>query len=168
MPVGGRRHRDSLTGNYASAQFDWNRGNAPSNRADDDISIGPSAPRTNASDGHTVSGDAPPDVAGRLATALSDRNPSGRALGAGGTEPLCTTPRSNCTMHEPDRVKRELTEVDRQIGDAEMEIARQTSLMDRLARDGLDTAEAHALLNQMKATVAALYAHRRILVRRLN
>jgi hypothetical protein len=60
----------------------------------------------------------------------------------------------------------DLVELDRRIADAEMEIARQTVLMERLAGDGQDTTQAHARLNEMKGGMAGMYAHRKLLLQR--
>ena len=69
-------------------------------------------------------------------------------------------------MPQFDEHERELAEVERRIVEAELRITRQSVLIDRLARDGHDTTEAHALLNQMKGGLAPMNAHRRMLVRR--
>ena len=53
-----------------------------------------------------------------------------------------------CTVPQTD-LEQDLAEVDRHIAEAEKRIARQSAFMDRLARDGQDTAEAHAVLNDV-------------------
>jgi hypothetical protein len=71
-------------------------------------------------------------------------------------------------MPKDERPEEEkLAELERLIVDAQTEIAQQTALMDRLAGEGQDTTEAHALLNKMKGALPGLHAHRRYLLRRL-
>jgi hypothetical protein len=72
-------------------------------------------------------------------------------------------------MPKDERPEQEkLADLEGRIGEAETEIARQTALMDRLAGEGQDTTEAHALLNEMTGNMASLQAHRRHLLRRLQ
>jgi hypothetical protein len=70
-------------------------------------------------------------------------------------------------MPQSDGPEQDLAEADHRIGQAEMEITRQIALMSRFARDGYDTADAHALLNEMKGALAGMYARRRMLADRL-
>jgi hypothetical protein len=74
----------------------------------------------------------------------------------------------DCTMRQSNRLEQDLAEVNRAICRTEMRITRQITLMERLARGRRDTTKAHALLNVMKAALAVMYAHRRILVLRLS
>jgi hypothetical protein len=71
-------------------------------------------------------------------------------------------------MPQSDKRKQDLAELDRRLAKAEMGITRQTMLMDRLARHGRETADAHAILNEMKGALAGMYTHRRMLARRLG
>jgi hypothetical protein len=69
--------------------------------------------------------------------------------------------------HErPEQEK--LAEVERRIVETEIEITRQTALIDRLAGEGQETTEAYARLNLMKWDLRGLHAHRRYLLRRLQ
>jgi hypothetical protein len=71
-------------------------------------------------------------------------------------------------MPEAERPEEKLAELERRIADAELEIAQQAALMDRLGGEGRDTADAHARLNRMKSTLPGLHAHRRHLLRKLQ
>ena len=68
-------------------------------------------------------------------------------------------------MPKAERPEEKLAELERRIAEAEIEIALQAALMDRLAGDGQDTTEVHAHLNLMKRALLGPHAHRRYLLR---
>ena len=71
-------------------------------------------------------------------------------------------------MPQSGEPEQDLAEVHRRIVAAEVGVTRQITMMNRLARAGRDTADAHALLNEMKGALAGMYTHRSMLVRRFN
>jgi uncharacterized coiled-coil protein SlyX len=71
-------------------------------------------------------------------------------------------------MPKAERPEEKLAELERRIAEAEIEIALQAALMDRLAGDGQDTTKVHAHLDLMKRALLGPQAQRRHLLRKLQ
>jgi hypothetical protein len=64
-------------------------------------------------------------------------------------------------------LQEELAQADRHIAEGEARLARQADLIARMVADGRDTALPEELLDTMERTLAAMRAHRELILREI-